>query len=187
MLFSRKKSESTRQTTRNKHAVPSLISSDMSILGNLVGEGVIDIDGNIEGNIKCHSVTVRKNGFIKGDLVAEEVFVYGRIQGLIKARNVQFMQGCHVEGVIMHESLTIEDGAFVDGRYKRTDKLILDDPLSDEKDKPSAGAVVAGAVTLSPTLTEMLEMEDGEIDSDDDVPDSKKERVFENLRLIGDA
>ena len=110
-----------------RKSAPTIISSDLSILGNLIGDGVLDIDGKIEGNVKASRVTLRENGLIIGDLYAESAQIYGQIKGLIKAKNVHLFASCNVEGTIMHESLSIEDGAFVDGKFKRTDKVSLNE------------------------------------------------------------
>src|SRR5690606_5158548 len=91
-------------------------------LGNLISDGYIDINGQVEGNVKCLALTVREHGLIKGDVIAEMVTVQGEICGLIKARHVHLANNSRVRGVIMHESLTIEDGAFIDGQCKRTER-----------------------------------------------------------------
>lgn len=103
----------------SKKGVPSVISSDLHILGNLISEGLIDVDGSVEGNVKGELVTIRTNGKVNGDVVAEAVHVYGEVHGLIRARAVHLYSSCHVEGVIMYQSLSVEDGAFVDGKFKR--------------------------------------------------------------------
>lgn len=122
-------------TNTARKAAPSVISSDMHVLGNLMSEGAIDIDGKIEGNVKSAMVTIRKNGRVQGDVIAEVVHIYGEVRGLVKAKSVNLSSTCHVEGVIMHESLSIEDGAFVDGKFKRTDKIFVDEDMeSDEHD-----------------------------------------------------
>lgn len=113
---------------------PSVISADVNILGNIISDGVLDIDGRVDGNIKCRSATIRRNGRIMGDIVAESVQVFGEVVGTIKAQEVSLFATCRVEGVIMHESLTIEDGAFVDGQFKRMDKVVLDDVVNDDDD-----------------------------------------------------
>jgi len=33
--------------------VPSVISAGMNLLGNVIGEGIIDIDGRIEGKLSA--------------------------------------------------------------------------------------------------------------------------------------
>ncbi len=126
----------------SKHP-PTIISADVHMLGNLISEGVLDIDGRIEGNIKCKCVTIRKNGSVKGDILADEVHIFGEVIGLIKARDVHFFSTCHVEGVIMHESLTIEDGAFVDGQFKRMDLA-----GSEEEEQSDEGSEVFRSLKL---------------------------------------
>ncbi len=121
---------------QTKKSIPSVISADMHILGNLVGDGLVDVDGSIAGNIRAEQVTVRANGKITGDVVAERVHVYGTVHGLIRAHAVHLYSSCHVEGIIIHQTLSVEDGAFIDGKFKRNDKPfdIKTDNTDDEGD-----------------------------------------------------
>lgn len=148
---------------------PSVIAEGMHVLGNIVSDGVLDIDGRIEGNVRGQTVTVRPNGAIRGDVVADTVHVHGTVEGLIKAKNVMLYADARVTGVIMHESLKVEDGAFVDGKFKRTDRLVLDDV--DEKIVRRLRA---------PTIDTSFNN-----DNDNDEPQSEAEiKILENLRLI---
>ena len=136
-MFSSKSNNDTpkadyKAQSRKTSGIPSVLSSDLAILGNLISDGAVDIDGYVEGNVQCASASIHKNGRVKGDVVAESIQIYGKVEGLIKARSVQLFKGCHVEGVIMHESITIEDGAFVDGRFKRTDRVLEDTTPKEE-------------------------------------------------------
>lgn len=117
-----------------KMEIPSVISEDMNILGNIISDGYIDINGNVEGNVKCKSVTVRERGYIRGDVVAETVNIYGEVDGLIKAKNVHLFSTCKIAGVIMHESMSVEDGAFIDGQCKRMDRVLELESASSEVD-----------------------------------------------------
>lgn len=161
---------------------PSVIASNMNVLGNIISEGILDIDGQVDGNVRGHSVTVRPNGRICGDLIAEDVFIYGEVDGLIKARNVTLYATAHVTGTVMHESVTIEDGASIDGKLKRSEQLllpggarILDSSTSHATpEKPSENADLR-----QPSLMDSM------FDNDNEDPQSEAEmRVLENLRLI---
>lgn len=110
---------------------PSVIAADVNLLGNVISEGMLDVDGRIEGNVKCKAITIRKNGAIIGDVMADSVQVYGRVKGLLKSKEVHLFSTAHVEGVIMHESLSIEDGAFVDGQFKRVENMKQESAMSD--------------------------------------------------------
>jgi cytoskeletal protein CcmA (bactofilin family) len=113
----------------------------MNILGNIISDGVVDLDGTLDGNVRCATLTVRKHGQIKGEAVADHIFVYGKIHGLIRAKHVHLFASCHIEGIVMHESLTIEDGAFIDGKCKRTDKPMTDNEFDSPFGEESPGEV----------------------------------------------
>ncbi len=121
-----------------KDAIPSIITRDVSILGNIVSEGNIDFNGTLDGNIRCTTLTLREQSFIKGEIMANTVLAYGKIRGLIRAKIVQLFASCNVEGIIMHEAITIEDGAFVDGKFKRTDKVRTKDDVEFTYDDDTA-------------------------------------------------
>ncbi len=136
MFLKTSKAEPVATTgTANKKGNPSVISSELHILGNLLTDGVVDIDGSVEGNIKADQVTIRSNGKIAGDIIAMSVHVYGNVRGMIRAHAVHLYSSCHVEGVIMHQSLSVEDGAFVDAKFKRlNDGIFSETSLSDTID-----------------------------------------------------
>jgi len=147
----------------------SVVASNMNVLGNIVSDGILDIDGQVDGNVRGHSVTVRPDGRIRGDLVATEVFVHGTVDGLIKAENVTLFASAHVRGTIMHESITIEDGAKVDGKLKRTERLAIEDMRAESMRR------------------NVVPVTDSTFDShnDNDEPQSEREiKILENLRLI---
>lgn len=121
-MFLKNKSGATEvvnNTTSNKKGTPSVISSGTHILGNVVSDGAVDIDGSVEGNIRAEQATVRANGKITGDITANVVHIYGDVRGLIRSHAVHLYSSAHVSGVIVHQSLTVEDGAFIDAKFKR--------------------------------------------------------------------
>ena len=135
--------------------VPSLISSGLHILGNLVGDGAIDIDGSVEGNVKSEQVTIRSNGKISGDIVAQVAHIYGEVRGLIRAHAVHIYSSARIEGIIMHQSLTVEDGAFVDAKLKRSnnEKKSFEIEFSGEEEQNSEGIIESAPSFVStPTL-----------------------------------
>jgi cytoskeletal protein CcmA (bactofilin family) len=105
----------------------SVIAADVNLLGTLVSEGMMDFGGSIDGNLHANYLTIRAGARVNGDVVAESLHVYGKVVGLITAKQVHLYDGCYVEGVVMHETLTMEDGAFLDGKCKRTDKPVSGD------------------------------------------------------------
>lgn len=166
MFGRRNKDADNRPAGSKRHVlVPSVISADMHLIGNVISpEGALDIDGQINGNIRCHTVSLRENGKVVGDIIAEQIYIYGTVEGLVKARSVTLYSTARVTGSIMHENLSIEDGANVDGKFKRTDR-ITDDELFAKR--------IAESDSIFTN------------DNDNSEPPSEAELlVLENLRLI---
>lgn len=137
MFGSRKKDSKDKTTRSQRNAAPSIISSDMNIMGNIITDGVVDVDGNIEGNIRASYITIRKDGLVQGDLYADEIHVYGQVKGLVRAKDVHLFASSKVEGTIMHEILSMEEGACVDGKFKRTDRNYMEDKMDFSEDGES--------------------------------------------------
>ncbi len=104
-----------------RQGVPSLISADMRITGDLVSDGDIQVDGTIDGNVKTGMLTVGEKAQIRGEIEADSVRVCGSVTGQIQARIVEIMKTAKVVAEIIHETLSIEAGAFVTGNIKRAD------------------------------------------------------------------
>jgi cytoskeletal protein CcmA (bactofilin family) len=123
--------------------VPSIISASLRIVGNLVSDGEVQVDGAIEGDVTCHTLTVSENATIRGEVEAETVRVHGAVHGQIKATNVSMGPTAKVMGDVIHSNLIIESGAFVEGHCKR---LVIAEPVrEDEPDMVVAEGAVATA------------------------------------------
>ena len=96
--------------------VPSIIGTDLKIVGDLKSTGDIQIDGTIEGNIEGPLLTVTEQGKIDGSTVADTVRIFGTVYGQVEAKTVHLGKGARVAADIIHEFLTIEPGAYFEGR-----------------------------------------------------------------------
>ncbi len=104
--------------------VPSIISADLKIVGDLHSNGDLQIDGAVEGDITSRSVTVGEGAVVRGSLVAENVRVYGAVFGQIKANSVTLAKTAKVEGNIVHQALSMEAGAALSGSLSRLDTAV---------------------------------------------------------------
>lgn len=104
---------------------PSIIGEDLTVTGNIISKGEVQVDGDVQGDVFCSTLTVGDRGRISGGIVAEEVTIHGRISGSINALQVTLETNSHVEGDICHQALKLEHGAFFEGQSRRSD-----DPLS---------------------------------------------------------
>jgi cytoskeletal protein CcmA (bactofilin family) len=99
--------------------VPSIISPDLKIIGDLKSGGDIQIDGTIEGDINSRLLTIGEQAIVEGSIVADTVRVSGTVNGQIKARIVHLDKVARVIGDVTHETLTMEAGASLEGQVKR--------------------------------------------------------------------
>lgn len=138
--------------SKTRELIPTIVTPDVHLLGNLVSEGSVDFSGTIDGNVRCDSFTLRPQGTVKGEIVADTVQIQGTVKGLIRAKHVHLHATCKVEGIIIHEQLSIEDGAFVDGKFKRSDRAaepMLKD-MSESDTNEDAFDNNGGSATLLP-------------------------------------
>ncbi len=110
-------------TNSRRDDIPSIIASGLKIIGNLMCSGSIEVEGEIEGNVTCGSVTIRRTGAIKGDVTADVIQIDGEVNGLVKGRNITLSETGRITGMIMYEALSVKDGAYIDGQCKSTDRL----------------------------------------------------------------
>ena len=96
--------------------VPSIISPDLKIVGDLKSDGEIQIDGTVKGDIKGHMLTVGEQGKVDGSTVAETVRIFGTVNGRVQAKTVRLDKSAKVTADITHETLTIEAGAYFEGK-----------------------------------------------------------------------
>ncbi len=106
-------------------APASTLSSDLHIKGNLKTTGDIIIEGQVEGDIRAHLLTVGEGATVKGELVADDVVINGRIVGRVRGLKVRLSSSARVEGDIIHKTIAIESGAHFEGSVQRQE-----DPLA---------------------------------------------------------
>ncbi len=97
----------------------TVIGDGLKIQGHVTAEGLVEVNGQIEGDLQCTSLIVSPKAQIVGSIIAERVVVNGKVEGPIQGGDVVLKSRAHVVGDILHQSLTIEKGAYFDGRAKQ--------------------------------------------------------------------
>jgi cytoskeletal protein CcmA (bactofilin family) len=109
------------KTQRANGGPLSIIASDVVIVGNIVAGGEIQLDGTIQGDVDCSALTLGESGVLTGSLKADRAVIRGQVRGSIDARTVTLERSATVVGDVSHQSVTIEAGAKVDGRFINTE------------------------------------------------------------------
>jgi cytoskeletal protein CcmA (bactofilin family) len=103
------------------NAIPSIIGTSMKVSGDLDSEGAVQIEGTIHGDIRCAEVTVGRDAHVQGHINAEVANIHGAVNGEIRAARVVLSATARVVGNIIHEELSIEVDAHVEGQMMRRD------------------------------------------------------------------
>ncbi|MCG8596106.1 MAG: polymer-forming cytoskeletal protein [Kiloniellales bacterium] len=123
-MFSRDKSDarllggSSAPAAAKGGSIPSIISSDLRVVGDLRSDGDLQIDGVIEGDVESHSLTVGINAKIKGSVSADDARICGTVEGQVKAKSVIVAETARVIGDVVHEKLSVETGAYLEGNCR---------------------------------------------------------------------
>jgi cytoskeletal protein CcmA (bactofilin family) len=132
-----------KRSTVGHSAAPetaSSISSGLSIVGKIVGQGKLAIFGHVEGEVHASTVQIGDGAQVEGDIVAEELTIGGRVKGTIHANRVKLNSTAVVEGDIYHRSLAIEENAQFEGMSRRQQNVI-DTPSLVQAKRSSAQTI----------------------------------------------
>ena len=86
----------------------SSISSGISVVGKIIGDGALTIFGHVEGEVRASTIVIAEGAQIEGQVSAEELTIGGYVKGTIHANRVKLNSTAVVKGDIFHRTLVIE-------------------------------------------------------------------------------
>ena len=92
------------------------IGKGLKIVGSVTAEGLVQVNGQIDGELHCTLLVINRGAHVNGTVTAERVVVDGKVEGPIQGGEVVLKSQAHVVGDIHYQSLAIESGVFFDGR-----------------------------------------------------------------------
>ena len=132
----------------------SVIGSDLTIIGSglkIIAQRTLQVDGEVQGDVLGARVVIGPSGKVTGLVNAENVQVNGAVHGTIKGVDVTLASSAVVEGDIFHQSITLEQGAFFEGRSRRpNDRAELIPNLTDGANATSQQAATGGVAAAAP-------------------------------------
>jgi cytoskeletal protein CcmA (bactofilin family) len=119
---------------------PSMLSSDFTYEGNITGGGDLQIDGAVKGDIRVTRLTIGETGTVEGNIKADHIEVRGRVVGSINAKHIKLLSTAYVDGDITHDQLSVDVGAYFQGRalHGRKPEMTVSQP--SPAPQPSAAA-----------------------------------------------
>ncbi len=118
----KKEKKSPQQTKSDKISSATIITSCMTVTGNLDGTDTIHIDGKVIGNINVNNtLVIGKSGLVEGDIEAKHVIINGELKGTIKCENLEVLKTGKVSRYI-EASYLVLDGT-IDGEIIGTQSI----------------------------------------------------------------
>jgi cytoskeletal protein CcmA (bactofilin family) len=111
----------------------TIIGRSMKIHGEFSGSDDLFIDGEIDGTIrlKAARLTVRAEGRVRATVIAQDVVVFGHIEGEIRATGrLELRAGAVVSGNVFAARLSMEEGAVLRGAV---DPALPTEPATSEQ------------------------------------------------------
>jgi len=114
-----------------RDGVLSIIAADLKVVGALTTDGVVKVDGVVEGNIRAErQVLVSKGGEVNGDIHSKEVIVGGRVAGCVSASGrVEVQSSATVNGDIFTKRILVHEGGEVNGNLRMGDSDVANGAL----------------------------------------------------------
>jgi cytoskeletal protein CcmA (bactofilin family) len=97
----------------------SILAQGHKVVGTITGDGLVEIRGEVEGDLNCTSVVICETANVSGIITAQEVVVDGLVEGPILGGDVTLKSRAHLAGDIQYRTMTLEKGAFFEGRLTR--------------------------------------------------------------------
>ncbi len=107
---------------RNENAapVPSIVSEGTRIKGDIISNGIIHIDGKVDGDISCDELVIGLKGSVNGGVTTTSLQLYGVLSGKTVVDNLFVAKTAKLIGDATHNTIAIEPGAYIDGHCIRS-------------------------------------------------------------------
>ena len=66
----------------------TVIAKGLKIVGSVTAEGLVEVNGQIDGELHCTSLVIARGAHVTGTVAAERVVVDGKVEGPIQGGEV---------------------------------------------------------------------------------------------------
>jgi cytoskeletal protein CcmA (bactofilin family) len=125
-------SESLKEVNNSKHNL--MIGEGVTINGNIKSDNEVIIQGSVEGDIQCNSITIDNSGNLKGKIKAENMTVKGKVEGEININNLlEIKSKGNASGKIFYGGIQIDEEGKLAGEINFKDSNNKQDEFKDWK------------------------------------------------------
>ena len=103
----------------NSMPVPTIISSNTKVKGDIISDGILQIDGEVEGDVTCSELVIGTKGMVAGCVKVQDMQLFGTLRGKAIVDSLFVSKSAKLVGDATHNSIAIEPGAYIDGHCMR--------------------------------------------------------------------
>ena len=160
----------------------TFIAPKIEVTGNFNGEGAVQIEGTLHGDITVTSVVIGEHGTVNGIINAKNVIINGKLNGSIFCNSLEIMKNGKVNNEIKVKTVLIS--GHVDGSIESQESINIDHTGTvTATTMKSKNITVEGAFTGNIIASELLEIgSQGSVEGEITVKNIKTE---EGGKLLG--
>lgn len=116
----------------------SVIAAGMKIIGDIDSNGVVKIEGLVEGAIRgARQLLLGRQGTIHGDIRVQEAIIGGTVVGNISADERVEIQGTSsVQGDVHTKSIVVLEGGVINGTVRMGDTRVRENVEDEAHSRP---------------------------------------------------
>ena len=109
----------------------NIIVEGSKVIGDMITESNLRIDGIVEGNVSSAAkVVIGKSGSIKGNLICGDADIEGEVKGILKIDGLLTLRATSkIEGEITTSKFQVEEGAEFSGNCKMSNHSVTTKPV----------------------------------------------------------
>jgi len=126
------------RAANSAEAVLSIISGGMKIVGDIESNGIVKVDGTIEGSVTgARQVLLGRGGAIRGNVIAGEAVIAGIVNGsIVVTDRLELQSSAVINGDIETKSIVVLEGARINGTVRMSDLPATRTEGRPAKDEP---------------------------------------------------
>ncbi len=106
-------------TTQNSSggSLYNALTSGSKIIGTIIADSDIRIDGTVEGDLQCTGkVVIGEKGMLKGSVVCQNAEIFGKIDGKVEVgQTLSLRSSSNLHGEVKTQTLVVEPNAVFNG------------------------------------------------------------------------
>ncbi|TXH22178.1 MAG: polymer-forming cytoskeletal protein [Chitinophagaceae bacterium] len=125
-----KNNTKAEKTNIDNLPISTILDENISLKGDITGEGAIRIDGKVEGNIDLNKgIILGEKAEVTGTLKSNIIVVHGKLYGNLNCQQLFIKSTGLIDGDIEVDAFEVEMGGKYNGHLQMKDRISKDEKV----------------------------------------------------------